>query len=46
VDREQLPSGAVEHFLRHGYVVVKDCFDYSSAQEWIDRAWLRFATWR
>jgi hypothetical protein len=42
VDLEQLTSGEVEHFLRHGYVVVKDCFNHASAQEWIDRAWLRF----
>jgi hypothetical protein len=40
VDREQLTTGEVEHFLRHGYVVVKECFNHSSAQEWIDRAWL------
>ena len=42
MDREQLTTGEVEHFLRYGYVVVKDCFNQSSAQEWIDRAWLRF----
>ena len=42
MEREQLATGEVEHFLRHGYVVVKDCFNRSSAQEWIDRAWLRF----
>jgi len=37
VDLEQLTPGEVEHFLRYGYVVVKDCFNRSSAQEWIDR---------
>ena len=42
MNREQLTGGEVEHFLHHGYVVVKDCFSHSSAQEWIDRAWLRF----
>ena len=42
MDSEELTTGEVEHFLRHGYVVVKDCFNRSSAQEWIDRAWLRF----
>ena len=42
MDREKLTTVEVDHFLRHGYVVVKDCFDHSSAQEWIDRAWLRF----
>ena len=42
MDREQLTTGEVEHFLRHGYVVIKDCFNQSSAEEWIDRAWLRF----
>jgi hypothetical protein len=42
VGPEQLTPEDVEHFLRDGYVVVKDCFDLSAAQEWIDRAWLRF----
>jgi Phytanoyl-CoA dioxygenase (PhyH) len=42
VNGRQLTTGEVEHFLRYGYVVVKDCFDRSSAQEWVDRAWIRF----
>lgn len=39
---DALTDADVEHFARHGYVVVKDCFDPAVAQEWIDRAWLRF----
>jgi hypothetical protein len=39
---EQLTEREVDHFIRHGYVVVKDCFDPASAQPWMDRAWVRF----
>ena len=39
---EQLSEREVDHFLQHGYVVVKDCFDPASVQAWIDRAWVRF----
>jgi len=39
---EQLTERDVDHFIRYGYVVVKDCFDPASAQPWIDRAWVRF----
>jgi hypothetical protein len=42
MDHQQLTEGEVEHFLAHGYVIVKGCFSQSSAQEWIDRAWIRF----
>ena len=42
MDDQQLTKGEVEHFLRHGYVIVKDCFSQSWASEWIDRAWVRF----
>ncbi len=31
----------VEHFIAHGYVVVKDCFSPQSAERWVDRAWVR-----
>lgn len=37
-----LTDGEVDHFVRHGYVVVEDCFDPGSAEPWIDRAWVRF----
>lgn len=39
---QQLTEDEVDRFVRHGYVVVKGCFDPASAQEWIDRAWVRF----
>ncbi|MBM7798943.1 hypothetical protein JOE57_001864 [Microlunatus panaciterrae] len=39
---QQLADEDVDHFIRHGYVVVKDCFSPESAQDWIDRAWVRF----
>ncbi|SEP76991.1 phytanoyl-CoA dioxygenase family protein [Microlunatus flavus] len=39
---QQLTQDEVDHFVRHGYVVVKNCFDPASAQEWIARAWVRF----
>lgn len=39
---QQLTEDEVDHFVRHGYVVVKGCFDPASAREWIDRAWVRF----
>jgi hypothetical protein len=38
----QLAEADIEHFVHHGYVVVKGCFDPTSVQSWIDRAWLRF----
>jgi ectoine hydroxylase-related dioxygenase (phytanoyl-CoA dioxygenase family) len=41
VASEQLSDAEVEHFLRHGYVVLEGCFDVAAAQEWIDRAWVR-----
>jgi hypothetical protein len=37
-----LTESEVDHFIQHGYVVVKDCFDPESARPWIDRAWVRF----
>ena len=40
--QDQLTDAEVDHFVRHGYVVVKQCFDPESAQGWIDRAWVRF----
>jgi hypothetical protein len=42
VAAEELTDQEVDHFLQHGYVVVKNCFDPGSAQAWIDRAWVRF----
>ena len=39
---QQLTDEEVNHFVEHGYVVVKDCFQQESAQAWIDRAWVRF----
>jgi hypothetical protein len=40
--QEQLTDEEVDHFVEHGYVVVKNCFEQESAQAWIDRAWVRF----
>jgi hypothetical protein len=42
VTPQQLSDQEVDHFVRHGYVVLEDCFDPASAREWIDRAWVRF----
>jgi hypothetical protein len=42
VASESLTESEVDHFIRHGYVVVKDCFDPETVQPWIDRAWVRF----
>jgi len=42
VGPEQLTDEEVNHFVKNGYVVVKDCFKPESAQAWIDRAWVRF----
>jgi hypothetical protein len=39
---QQLTDSEVDHFVTHGYVVVPSCFDPQAAQEWIDRAWVRF----
>jgi hypothetical protein len=39
---QQLSEHDVDHFIRYGYVVVKDGFDPGVAQAWIDRAWVRF----
>jgi hypothetical protein len=39
---QQLTDSEVDHFVQHGYVVVKNCFDPDAAQGWIDRAWVRF----
>ena len=39
---QPLTDDEVDHFVRHGYVVVEHCFDPASAREWIDRAWVRF----
>lgn len=39
---QQLSDRDVEHFVRHGYVVLENCFDVAAAQDWIDRAWVRF----
>jgi Phytanoyl-CoA dioxygenase (PhyH) len=39
---KQLTGREVDHFVEHGYVVVKDCFDPGSAKGWVDRAWVRF----
>jgi hypothetical protein len=41
VNPEPLADEDVDHFVRNGYVVVKECFSPESAQEWIDRAWVR-----
>lgn len=38
---QPLANAEVDHFIRNGYVVVKDCFSLELAQEWIDRAWVR-----
>jgi hypothetical protein len=40
--QEQLTEEEVDHFVEHGYVVAKNCFELESAQAWIDRAWVRF----
>ena len=39
---QQLADEDVDHFIRNGFVVVKDCFSPESAEDWIDRAWVRF----
>ena len=41
VNPQQLADEDIDHFIRNGYVVVADCFSPESAQEWIDRAWVR-----
>ena len=42
MDQQQLTGTELDHFERHGYVVVPAAFDPRSAQEWVDRAWVRF----
>jgi hypothetical protein len=37
----ELSPGDVEHFLEHGFVVVRDAVDRSVMNEWVDRSWLR-----
>ena len=39
---KKLTDEEINHFVENGYIVVKDCFDQASAQQWIDRAWVRF----
>ncbi len=39
---EALTSSEVDHFVQHGYVVLEGCFSPESAQDWTDRAWVRF----
>ena len=39
--RHELREADVEHFVRHGYVVVENCFTEEAAQAWTERAWLR-----
>jgi hypothetical protein len=39
---QQLTGREVDHFVEHGYVVVKSCFDPDAAKGWVDRAWARF----
>ena len=47
-----LSESDLEHFYRHGYVLVRECFTRQQAQRWIDLAWKRLdydpadrATW-
>jgi hypothetical protein len=47
-----LTDEQVEHFLRRGHLVLRDCFSREIAKEWTDRAWVRLgydpqnpATW-
>lgn len=36
-----LSAEEIDHFVRHGYVVLENCFDPASAAEWIDEGWQR-----
>lgn len=40
-DYDVLTKQQVEHFLQHGYLVVKGCIDAELAQRWTDRAYQR-----
>jgi hypothetical protein len=36
-----LSDAELEHFIRYGYVTVKNCFTAEDTRDWIDRGWLR-----
>jgi hypothetical protein len=49
----ELTARDIEHFVEHGFVIVKDCIDRAVMKEWVDRSWARNgydpqhrATWR
>jgi hypothetical protein len=37
----ELSRADVDHFIDHGFVVVKDCIDRAVMKEWVDRSWIR-----
>jgi hypothetical protein len=37
----ELNRADIDHFIEHGFVVVKDCVDRALMKEWVDRSWLR-----
>lgn len=37
----ELTASDVEHFIEHGFVIVKDCLDRTVMKEWVDRSWTR-----
>ena len=47
-----LDDASVEHFLEHGYISMRGCFEFSQVAEWLDLGWQRLgydrndpATW-
>ncbi|TFK41320.1 hypothetical protein BDQ12DRAFT_647253 [Crucibulum laeve] len=38
---EYLSPEQVDHFLQHGYIVIKDAFTKEKAAEWTDSVWVR-----
>ena len=41
VSHSSLTDEQAQHFLDHGYVVIKNCFTREDAKPWIDFAWKR-----
>jgi len=40
-DLLELTPADVDHFVEHGFVIVKDCIDRTTMKEWRDRSWVR-----
>lgn len=36
-----LTTAEVEHFVEHGYVILKNCFDAEDVADWVDHSWQR-----